>query len=106
MVPLRYPPAPSNKGKYCVGRKPEGGLFRFTIVDEFHIKQTKLPTKLIYLQKIKFDSDGRIEFRLGYYVIGKRPAMRGRWVWGQFATMIPLGDFRRVVRKARNRGWL
>ena len=101
---MNYPPAPSNKGKYCVGRKPEGGHFRFTIVDEFHIKQTKLPTKLIYLQKIKFDSDGRIEYRLGYYVIGKRPVMRGRWVWGQFATMIPLRDFRRIVRKAKSRG--
>jgi hypothetical protein len=102
---MKYPPAPSNKGKRCIGRKPEGGHFHFTIDDEFHIRQSKLPTKLIYLQRIKFDS-GRLEYRLGYYVIGKRPAMRGRWAGGQFATMVPLRDFRRIIKKAKRIGRL
>jgi hypothetical protein len=28
----------------------------------------------------KFE-DKRIEVRLGYYIIGKKPKLRGRWVW-------------------------
>lgn len=103
---MRYPAPPCNKGRTCVARKPKGGHFYFTVVDEIYIPQTGLPEKLIYLQQIKFAKDGRIELRLGYYIIGKRPAMRGRWVWGQFATMIPMTDFRRIVRMAHARGWL
>ena len=103
---MRYPPAPCNKGRRCRARRPEGGHFYFAIVDEFHIQQSNLPTKRIYLQQIKFESDGHVEFRLGYYIIGKRPAMRGRWVWGQFATMIPIADFRRIINRAEREGWL
>jgi hypothetical protein len=103
---MRNPPAPCNKGRRCPARRPEGGHFYFTIEDELYIQQSNLPTKLIYLQKIRFESDARVEFRLGYYIIGKRPAMRGRWVWGQFATMIPKVDFLRITRMAKRRGWL
>lgn len=103
---MRYPPAPCNKGRECVGRKPNGGRFHFTVVDEICIPQTRLPEKLIYLQQIKFAKNGRVELRLCYYIIGKRPAMRGRWVFGQFATMVPVADFRRIVRMAHARGWL
>lgn len=103
---MRYPPAPSNIGQRRRAQKPEGGHFHFGIVDELYIRQSGLPSKLIYLQKMKFDSDGRVELRLGYYIIGKRPAMRGRWVWGQFATMIPFEDFKRIVAKAKRKGWL
>ena len=65
-----------------------------------------MPRKLIYLQQLKFESDGRTELRLGYYIIGKKPAMRGRWVWGQFATMMPVADFRQIVKIAKRKGWL
>lgn len=103
---MPYPPFPCNAGRRCIARRPGGGHFYFTIVDEIHIAQSNLPTKRIYLQRIKFESDGRVEFRLGYYIIGKKPAMRGRWVWGQFATMIPVSDFLRITRMAKRKGWL
>lgn len=89
-----------------MAQKPNGGYFRFKIEDEFHIKQSDLPSKLIYLQRLEFESDGRMELRLGYYVIGKKPARRGRWVWGQFATMLPVADFRRIIKMAKQKGWL
>jgi hypothetical protein len=44
----------------------------------------------------KFE-DKRIEVRLGYYIIGKKPKMRGRWVWDQFAALLPLRDFRALI---------
>lgn len=103
---MSYPPAPSNIGRQSIARTPSGNRFYFEIEDEIHIPQSGKPDKLIYLQRLKFESDGRVELRLGYYVIGKKPAMRGRWVWGQFATMIPLSDFRKIIQRAERKGWL
>jgi hypothetical protein len=102
---IDYPPAPSNRGKRGSASMPDGRRLHFTITDEFHVEQSGRPGKLIYLQLIKFD-DGREQLRLGYYIIGKKPAMRGRWVWGQFATFMPAVDFREIVNLAEQRGWI
>jgi hypothetical protein len=74
----------------------------FQILDEIRQPQSDLPSKIIVLQKIKFD-DGRFELRLGYYIIGKRPGMKGKWTWGQYATFLPLKDFRSIIKEAENR---
>ena len=103
---MNYPPAPSNIGKRRTAKTPSGKRFYFAIEDEIHISQSDKPNKLIYLQRLEFESDGRVELRLGYYVIGKKPAMRRRWVWGQFATMIPVEDFRSIIQRAKRKGWL
>jgi len=31
--------------------------------------------------------------------------MKGKWVWGQFATLLPPKDFVAILRKAAKRGW-
>jgi hypothetical protein len=103
---MSYPPAPSNIGNRCTAKTPSGKRFYFAIEDEIHIPQSGKPNKLIYLQRLEFESDGRVELRLGYYVIGKKPAMRGPSVWGQFTTMIPADDFRKIIRRAERKGWL
>jgi len=100
-----YPRAPTHTGKQYSAKNPDGSRFHFTITDEIHIKQTGKPNKLIYLQRLTFD-DGRKELRLGYFIIGKKRRMRGRWVWGQYATMIPVADFRRIINRAKQEGWL
>jgi hypothetical protein len=61
-------------------------------MDEITRQHTGVDTKIICLQLLRFDEDGREQIRVGYYVIGKKPKMGGRWVWGQFATMMPLED--------------
>jgi hypothetical protein len=103
---MSYPPAPSNVGERRAAKTPTGKPFYFAIKDEIHIPQSGKPDKLIYLQRLEFESDGRVELRLGYYVIGKKPAMRGRWVWGQYTTMIPAADFKNIIRRAERKGWL
>lgn len=62
-------------------------------------------TKVIYLQRIEFDN-GRIEARLAYYIIGKKPHMRGKWVWGQYATFLEVPDLKAIVRQAKKKGWI
>jgi hypothetical protein len=103
---MSYPPAPSNIGKRGLAKAASGKRIYFAIEDEIHIPQSGRPDKLIYLQRLKFESDGRVELRLGYYVIGEKPAARARWVWGRFATMFPAHDFRSIIRRAERKGWL
>jgi len=102
---MSYPPPPSNIGKHGKSKTPDGKSFSHEIVDEIHIFQKRSKTKLIYPQRIKL-SNGREELRLGYYIIGKKPAMRGRWVWGQYATFLPVQDFNKIIRMAKKRRWL
>lgn len=84
---------------------PKGRRLGFRITGEIKRPQSGLRTKLICLQQIRFD-DGHKQLRLGYYIIGKKRAMRGRWVWGQYATFMPRADFRAIVREATRLGWI
>jgi hypothetical protein len=38
--------------------------------------------------------------------VGKLPKMRGKWVFGQYATFLPEKDFKVIVNKARKKGWI
>jgi len=85
---------------------PDGTRQDATVIDEICIEQTDYPIKRILLQKIKFDEVGKPdEIRVCYYIIGKKPKMLGKWVFGQYATMIPLPDFKKLIRQAEQKGW-
>ena len=104
LVMKTLPPYPNNKGKR--GRIiAEGRPYNFAITDEIHRPQKGNQNKLLCLQRLKFDEWGE-EIRLGYYIIGKKPKMRGRWVWGQYCTMMPMSDFKALIRSAEKRGWM
>lgn len=95
------------KGKLTV--PPDGHVLRYTIKDEIRRPQTEMPQKILCLQLIEFEEDKagrkRTEVRVGYYIIGKKPRMLGRWVWGQYAAMMPLKDFKALIRQAEKKGW-
>lgn len=100
------PPWPTRKGRRGVTRDAVTRKESyFQIVDEIMFPQSGLPSKLICLQRLQFEEDDRIELRLGYYIIGKKPAMRGRWVWGQYATLLPADDFYRLIQEVHRREW-
>ena len=84
---------------------PDGYVLHYTITDEVRVTQSDMREKILCLQRIEFE-DKRIEVRLGYYIIGKKPKMRGRWVWGQFAALMPMRDFRALIRAAEKKGWI
>jgi hypothetical protein len=83
---------------------PSKKVRHFKIIAEIRRQQHDCPSKLIYLQKVQFE-DERIEFRLCYYIIGKVGKTKGKWVFGQFATLVPAEDFRVIFEKARKKGW-
>jgi|SRR3989338_11618212 len=46
---------------------------------------------------------GDVEYRFGYYIIGKNGTKKDIWTWGQFCPLIPIEDFNRLVRLAKER---
>jgi len=78
---------------------------RFTIDKEVRLTQSDYPEKVFVLQEILFE-DGKKEIRIGYYIIGKKPKMKGKWVWGQYCPIIPKEDFEKLIELAKKEGIL
>ncbi len=102
----KLPQWPKKKGTTTTIESIDGRPMRMTIEDEICVRQKSAPIgKLIYIQKMRFDEDGRIEYRFAYYRIGFRKGARDRWVFAQYAPLIPPKDLRRLIKKAQKRKW-
>jgi hypothetical protein len=95
-----------------IGKKPrkwtaiDGQPVLVVIEDEIMMPQGKPPhTKLIYLQKLRFAVDDRIEYRFTYYMEGFKGRMRGKWVFGQYSLIIPAEDLAKLLKEARAKKW-
>ncbi|OGD63128.1 hypothetical protein A2215_01525 [Candidatus Berkelbacteria bacterium RIFOXYA2_FULL_43_10] len=61
------------------------------------------------LRKMKIDGKikghgenlGEVEYRIGYFIVGKIGRARGRWVWGQFCPLLPAQDLIELLGKAK-----
>ena len=102
---MTLPELPATKGKRGRIRLVDGSSLKFEVVDEIRRMASNHSGKVLYLQKVRFENDQE-ELRFGYYIIGKKPAMAGRWVWGQFAPFVPAEDFAAIVDEARAKGWI
>lgn len=103
---MEYPKLASNKGKIGSRKDPVTKEKRyFTIEDEIQKTQSNAKHKKIVLQKLKFHDNNEIQLRLGYYILGKLPRMKDKWTWGQYATFIPVSDFKSIYNKAIEGGW-
>lgn len=49
----------------------------------------------------KFWKKGEIEYRIGYFIVGKIGRAKGKWIWGQFCPLIPHKDLKRLLDKAK-----
>lgn len=77
----------------------------FTIGKYVTLEQSDYPEKIFVLQEIIFE-DGKKELRLGYYIIGKKPRSRDKWVWGQYCPFFPKQDLIKLIEKAKKEGIL
>ena len=77
---------------------------RYSIRRRIAMVQSNDRRKVIVLEEI--DMRDRVELRLAYYIKGRRGRARNRWVWGQFASMMPPQDLRKLIEKAREIGML
>lgn len=93
-----------------IGRK---GRHAFVREAWTFMPQYNLPEKVFVierLRKVKIEGrivhkltgrNGDIEYRLGYFIVGKIGFMRGHWAWGQFCPIIPAKDFKKLLAKAK-----
>jgi len=91
-----------------IGRK--GWHYWLTEAATFMV-QHNLPEKVFVLERLKRISIegkvvhtsakvGDIEYRIGYFMVGKIGRMKGRWTWGQYCPLIPKKDFKSLFRLA------
>ncbi len=60
--------------------------------------------KLRYSGQLSYQKNwkrGDIEYRVGYFIVGKIGRAKDRWVWGQFCPMIPESDLDKLFKKAK-----
>jgi len=74
----------------------------FAVEKYVTLRQSNYRKKSFVLEEISFSD--RNEIRIGYYIIGKKGRMKGKWVWGQFCPLLPKQDLRKLIRKARQVG--
>ena len=97
---------PSRVGKVTKRKDIFGDPMIYEVIDEIvHIPPSK-PGKAIFFQKLQFEPDKKIQFRLCYYMIGQKGRGKGKWLYGQFATMIGKEDLEIILAQARERGWI
>jgi len=60
--------------------------------------------KAIYLQKIRFLDDGRIEYRFAYYVIPRKGA-KDRWIFANRPLFVPPDILNSMLIEAREEHW-
>lgn len=65
---------------------------------------TEYPEKVFILQEVESER-GKL-LRIGYYIIGKKPKMNGKWVWGQYCPFIIDKDLKNLIDKAEKEGIL
>lgn len=74
----------------------------FKIGKHVTLRQSDYPEKIFVLQEILFE-DGKKELRLGYYIVGKKPKARNKWVWGQYCPFFPKQDLIKLIEKAKKK---
>ena len=72
---------------------------RYPILQTIWLQQSNYKKKIILLDEINLENDK--ELRLRYYIIGKEKSVRGKWVFGQFATILPRQDFHKLIKLAK-----
>jgi len=97
---------PNNIGKIRKVKDIHGKDDIFVIADEIRLPQHNNPNKLIVFQKLEHQTNKKLtEYRFGYYMIGVKEGMKGKWVWGQFCLMIPSIDLKKLLKQANDKGW-
>lgn len=62
--------------------------------------QSNCEDKVFIVERLRGEKNNEIEYRFGYYIVGRNGRARNKWVWGQFCPMIPQKDFKKLITKA------
>jgi hypothetical protein len=99
------PPYPTRLGKTTNTKKIDDSPLVFTVIEEELIPASSNPEKLFCLHKLRH-SDGREEYRIGYYMIAHKPRMKGKWSWGQYAPIMTAQEMAEIWNRVFAKGWI
>lgn len=99
------PPLPTRLGKITKTKGINGEPLVYTVIDEDIFLAPSNDQKAFCLYKIRH-SNGKDEFRIGYYMIAQRPRMKGKWAWGQFAPIMTAQEMSIIFDRAKTKGWI
>jgi hypothetical protein len=101
-------PWPDNVGKIRKWKAIDETAVHVKITGEIQCEQgSGTHSKLICLQRIQFESDGHIEYRFTYYMVGvKAGRTKDKWVFGQYSLVIPAKELKWLLKEARKQGWV
>jgi len=89
---------------------PDGEVLQGIIIDEIRVdskiinEDTTGKTYIKLVQKIK-SNDNRDHIRFCYYYINfdnEKP----KWIFGQFALVLLIKDYKELIRKMKEKGWI
>jgi len=92
-----------------IGRK---GKYYFEREAWTFLPQHNLQNKVFLIERLRLiKTDGKtshakvkigdVEYRFGYYIVGKIGRAKDRWTWGQYCPIIPGTDFNKLIAKAK-----
>ncbi len=98
-----------------IGMKDIGRKGRFYFIKEAMtlMIQSNLDKKVFVVERLRKEKSdgiithknsnkiGDIEYRVGYYIVGKIGRAKNKWIWGQFCPLIPREDFDKLILKAK-----
>jgi hypothetical protein len=71
------------------------------MVDYILHQQSNNPDKYIILELMRLPWRKKPELRIGYYILGKKRSVLGKWRWGQSAVLVPQKDIPALFKKAQ-----
>jgi len=96
-----------------IGRKGKHKYLREAYV---FMKQSNYPNKVFIFERLRQQGTigsssyngmgckiGMLEYRFGYYILGKNGKMNGKWTWGQYCPLIPINDFKKLIQLAKEK---
>jgi len=99
------PPLPKRLGKKTERVGIDGSPLTYTVVDEEVFLAKSNLNKAFCIHKLRH-TDGREEFRIGYYMIAHKPRMKGKWAWGQFAPIMTKEEMNEIFGILKAKEWL
>lgn len=99
------------KAKYAAKDIGRDGKKYWIIEARTLMVQTNHSEKVFVFERMRYDRSegiitkkvkkGSIQYRIGYYIVGKIGRMKDKWTWGQFCPTIPIEDFDKLISLAK-----
>jgi hypothetical protein len=99
------------KAKYTNKDISRKGKKHWVIEARTMMAQNNHDEKVFVFERMRFEraegyqtrkiEKGFIQYRIGYYIVGKIGKMNGKWTWGQLSPTIPVVDFNELISLAK-----